>query len=141
MQILTNSPEETQVFGRELSTHLKPGIPICLYGDLGSGKTNLVKGIALGLGISDLITSPTFTLIKMYQGNKKTLCHIDLYRINAVKELREIGILDLIRSTQSCTIIEWAEKLGDYLPKKRVDIKIDLLEGSKRKFSFTPNLL
>src|SRR5438067_9268930 len=108
---ITNAPEETIALGRELASRLEPPKIVILRGDLGAGKTTLVKGIAEGFHAAsqDDVTSPTFTLIHEYRGPEISVYHIDLYRIDTPRELDTLGIDDLI-ADNSVLLIEWGDK-------------------------------
>lgn len=134
MEITTNSPEQTQKVARDFAKDLKLGDIVMLYGDLGSGKTQFFKGLAKGLGIKQRVTSPTFVFLKIYNANGKTINHIDLYRSANISDLREIG-LDEIFESNAITVIEWADRLEDNLPKKRIDIYIESVDENKRRIS------
>src|ERR1700687_1039878 len=97
-QTITHSPEETIAFGRSLAAELSPPLIVLLRGDLGAGKTTLVKGIAEGFGaaVAEDVTSPTFTLVHEYRGPRATLYHIDLYRIDTERELETLALDDLL---------------------------------------------
>lgn len=111
---LTHSPAETVAFGRQLVAHLSPPLIVLLRGDLGAGKTTLVKGIAEGFQAASAqdVTSPTFTLVHEYRGPRATLYHIDLYRIDTERELETLGLDDLL-APDSILLIEWGEKFPD----------------------------
>ncbi|MEK7131881.1 MAG: tRNA (adenosine(37)-N6)-threonylcarbamoyltransferase complex ATPase subunit type 1 TsaE [Patescibacteria group bacterium] len=130
MSAITNSQPETELVGKKLADKLKGGDILLLSGDLGAGKTSLIKGIAVGLGIKQKITSPTFTLMNVYEiGNKKLeikkLIHIDTYRLKDEKELLEIGVEDYLGRPDTICAIEWPEKISGLL-KNRKTIKINL---------------
>ncbi|MSU75634.1 MAG: tRNA (adenosine(37)-N6)-threonylcarbamoyltransferase complex ATPase subunit type 1 TsaE [Candidatus Magasanikbacteria bacterium] len=147
-KITTHSDQETKDFGKKFASSLRSGDVVCLYGELGAGKTTLVKGIAEGLGIKDDITSPTFTLMNVYQieptpprrppargespTNYKlqTLVHIDTYRLKNERELLDIGVEDYLGQPGTVTIVEWPEKVEGLLKNKKV-IKITLEHGEK----------
>jgi tRNA threonylcarbamoyladenosine biosynthesis protein TsaE len=122
-EITTHSPEETVAFGRTLAELLAPPKMVLLRGDLGAGKTTLVKGIAAAFeaAAEEDVTSPTFTLIHEYRGSRANLYHIDLYRIDTPRELETLGLDDL-RSENSILLIEWGEKF----PRLQWDVEIDL---------------
>lgn len=114
MATITNSPQETEKFGIKLSQKLRGGDIVLLSGDLGAGKTSMVKGIAKGFGIKNEITSPTFTLMNIYDIKDKkinTLVHIDTYRLKHEKELIEIGVEDYLGKENTVCLIEWPEKI------------------------------
>src|SRR5215475_8504145 len=110
-EFTTKSPNETIALGRELASTLSPPKLVVLRGDLGAGKTTLVKGIAEGFSAAsqDDVTSPTFTLIHEYRGPRATLYHIDLYRVDTQRELETLGLDDLMNDS-SVLLIEWGEK-------------------------------
>ena len=114
--------EETKQFGLQLANHLKPGSVVALTGDLGTGKTTLTQYLALGLGIDQRVTSPTFTIIKEYHEGKLPLYHFDVYRIQE-EELWELGYEEYIDG-KGVTVIEWADKILEQLPKEAIRIHI-----------------
>lgn len=138
---ITNNFEETQKLGEEFArSHLArlKRTPIALYGELGSGKTTFVQGLAKGLGIKRRIISPTFVLvrehrIKNYELRIMNFYHIDLYRIEGERDLKSLGLEEIIKDSQNIVAIEWAEKMGKLLPRKRWNIKFDYLDGQRRK--------
>lgn len=119
----TNSPEETWALAAELANELAPGTVIALHGDLGSGKTCLVQGLAAALGIDEPVTSPTYTLIGEYQG-RLPLHHIDLYRLSGPEEAVGLG-LDEYFDADGITAIEWAERAEGLLPPDLLHIRIE----------------
>jgi tRNA threonylcarbamoyladenosine biosynthesis protein TsaE len=125
-ELTTHSPEETIAFGRTLAEILVPPKLVLLRGDLGAGKTTLVKGIAAAFGAADEedVTSPTFTLIHEYRGPRANLFHIDLYRIDRLRELETLGLDDL-RSDNSVLLIEWGEKFPSLLRERDVEIALE----------------
>src|SRR5580704_1784787 len=131
-QIDTHGIEETLGFGERLACELQPGDVIALSGDLGAGKTALVKGIARGLGITQDVTSPTFTLVHEYIGGRLPLFHIDLYRLSNVEQALAIGIEDYLSGT-GVTTIEWAEKAESLLPPDAARIHITSLSENTRR--------
>lgn len=139
MEITTNSPEQTRKVATVFAKDLKLGDIVMLYGDLGSGKTQFFKGLAKGLGIKQRVTSPTFVFLKIYNANGKTINHIDLYRSENISDLREIG-LDEIFESSAITVIEWADRLEDNLPKKRIDIFITPVGETSRKITIFPKI-
>lgn len=138
MEKISHSNEETGTMGRDIASTLTSGAIYCLQGELGAGKTTLVKGIAEGLGISDEITSPTFTLMNIYNVKNhptvKNLVHIDTYRLKDEQELLDIGVEDYLGEPGIVTIIEWPEKIAGLLKdKKIVTITLEHLSGDERK--------
>ncbi|MGH9516828.1 MAG: tRNA (adenosine(37)-N6)-threonylcarbamoyltransferase complex ATPase subunit type 1 TsaE [Terriglobales bacterium] len=132
----TNSPEETIALGRELASVLAPPKIVILRGDLGAGKTTLVKGIAEGFKAAreEEVTSPTFTLIHEYRGPSANVYHIDLYRIDSQRALETLGLDDLM-SDNSVLLIEWGEKFERFRKDRNVEIAIERISDSKRKMT------
>ncbi|MGB8130290.1 MAG: tRNA (adenosine(37)-N6)-threonylcarbamoyltransferase complex ATPase subunit type 1 TsaE [Candidatus Angelobacter sp.] len=129
----THSAEETTELGRRLAGKLKPGTIVLLRGDLGAGKTTMVKGIAEGFNAAKAedVTSPTFTLIHEYRGPEVTLFHIDLYRIDTQRELDTLALDDLM-TPQSILLIEWGEKFQRFTKERDVEIAIEHRGGDER---------
>ena len=136
MEVYSDSPRKTQKIAQELTSTLKGGEIIALFGDLGTGKTVFIKGLAKSLKIKKPITSPTFVFMKIYKalaGQKPvTFYHIDLYRLSESGKVQNFD-LDEIFSQDSIVAIEWAKNLGHNLPKKRIDVTIELENETKRK--------
>src|SRR6201997_501593 len=134
----THSPEETIAFGRTLAEILTPPRLVLLRGDLGAGKTTLVKGIAAGFEAAseEDVTSPTFTLIHEYRGPNATLYHIDLYRIDTLRELDTLALDDL-RSENSVLLIEWGEKFSRFVKERDVEISLGRESENGRKIRVT----
>lgn len=115
--------KDTMAIARIIGRHLLPGSVVCLTGELGTGKTCFVKGLAEGLGINSReVTSPTFIIIREYRG-RIPLYHIDLYRIGFIEDIRDIGMEEVVYGT-GVTAIEWAERIRDVLPDERIDITL-----------------
>ncbi len=130
---VTHSREETVLFGREIAEYFRPPCLVLLEGDLGAGKTTLIKGIVAGLGVAseDEVTSPSFTLVHEY-GSAGSVYHADLYRIEGARDLATLGLEDL--SSQAATVlIEWGEKLGDNVPLPCVKIRMEHLGSDDRR--------
>ena len=121
-RIISENPAQTIRLGRALGMLLSPGSFVALFGDLGAGKTLLAKGIALGLGVADEneVASPTFVLINEYRG-RIPIYHIDLYRLDHPEQVEGIG-WDEILCSPAVTLVEWAERAGDYLPQDRLEV-------------------
>ena len=126
----SNSPEETFALARRLGEETRPGTVYTLTGDLGVGKTVFAQGLARGLGIEDAINSPTFTIVQVYDEGRLPFYHFDVYRIGAIEEMDEIGYEDYFYGDGVC-LVEWAELIGELLPKNRVELLIekDLQKG------------
>lgn len=131
-QVETHSITETLEFGARLARELRRGDVVALSGELGAGKTALVKGIARGLGITADVTSPTFTLIHEYNGGQMPLYHVDLYRLEGVPQALAIGIEDYLNG-QGVTVIEWAERIAPLLPPHTIRIRIESLSENTRR--------
>lgn len=120
---MTTSPEETRAFAAGLAAVAEPGDLVCLWGDLGAGKTVFAKGFGAGLDVTDTILSPSFVLMGEYAG-RLPLFHIDLYRLGSASEVIDGGLLD-DRQAAGVVLIEWPDRLGDALPPDRLDVRID----------------
>lgn len=132
-KITTNSELQTQAFAQEFASQVKSKETVYLFGDLGAGKTTFTKGFAKGLGISERIISPTFTVIREHQTPQKlTLYHIDLYRLETMHQIKEIGLFDLVKEDNSVCVVEWAEKLGEALTTPRWEIHFTHGENDTR---------
>ena len=134
-EYLTRSAEETIALGRELAPLLKDARMVILRGDLGAGKTTLVKGIAEGLHAAsrDDITSPTFTLIHEFRGPEVTLYHVDLYRIETERELQTLGLDELFAEPGNLVLLEWGEKFLRFQRERDVEIAIERQGEQERK--------
>ncbi|MDF2882085.1 MAG: uncharacterized protein K0R54_2642 [Clostridiaceae bacterium] len=122
MKICVNNVEDTLALGRKIGKLVNPGDIICINGDLGTGKTHLTKGIALGLDIHEYITSPTFNIVNEYNGRLK-LYHFDVYRVNDVDEIQAIGFDEYIFS-DAVSIIEWSKYIEPLIPEEHLNINI-----------------
>lgn len=133
MIMLTRSAKETIRLGKEFAGRLRKGDVVALCGDLGSGKTTFTKGIGNGLGVKDAlhINSPTFVLIKEYEG-RLPLYHLDLYRLNDLKDIEDIAVEEYMYG-DGVTIIEWAEKAKKILPKKHIVVKFKVKGAEERE--------
>jgi len=133
--ITTNSREETTVLAECFSRTLKGGDFLAFYGNLGSGKTTFIQGLAKGLGIQRRIISPTFIIVRHYGMNEGNFYHIDLYRTESKHDLLSVGLDEIIQDPNNIVALEWAEKLGEMLPKQRVDIHMEYLDENKREIT------
>ena len=150
MEIITQSALETQKLGEKIgrdliSQKIKSKI-FCLYGDLGSGKTTFIQGVAKGLGIKKRVISPTFMFIRQYEmrdtqyvsrftSHLSLFYHIDLYRINKVEEAKGLGLQEIFEDKEAIVAIEWAERIKEILPKKRIDIYFNYVSENQRKIN------
>ena len=136
-KITSNSDMDTIELSQNIESEQFPNMVICLEGDLGSGKTLFAKAFAKSMGIVDNITSPTFNIIKEYDGEEGyKLFHMDVYRLSESKE--DMGIEEYF-TKKGITIIEWADMISDILPKNRLDIKIKIVGENRRVFLITPH--
>lgn len=136
--VITHSPEETMQLGRELARELSPPKLVMLTGDLGAGKTTLIKGIAEGFHSAEAqnVTSPTFTLIHEYRGPNASVFHIDLYRIDTQRELDTLALDDL-RSADAVILIEWGEKFEQVKRDSEMKISIERVNDAERRITIT----
>lgn len=130
MVIETRTPEETFELGKKIGKAAEPGQIYTLTGDLGVGKTVFTQGVASGLGITEPVNSPTFTIIQVYEEGRLPFYHFDVYRIGDIEEMEEIGYDDYFFGKGIC-LIEWANLIEDILPENliRITIEKDLAEG------------
>ena len=130
MVIESFCPEDTFALGQKIGELVKPGTVISLVGDLGVGKTVFTQGLAKGLGITEPVNSPTFTIVQVYDGGRLPFYHFDVYRIGDIEEMDEIGYEDYFYGEGVC-LIEWADLIREILPEQmcRVTIEKDLEKG------------
>ncbi|MCL4353069.1 tRNA (adenosine(37)-N6)-threonylcarbamoyltransferase complex ATPase subunit type 1 TsaE [Patescibacteria group bacterium] len=149
---VTNSSKETQKLGEELvqkfnfnqGLTLEKALVLTLYGDLGSGKTTFVQGLAKGLGIGERIISPTFVIMREHRIKNKELriknfYHLDLYRIQDSREIEDLGMQEIISDPQGIVAVEWAERIKNILPKERIDIKFEYVGKRARRITVRNN--
>jgi tRNA threonylcarbamoyladenosine biosynthesis protein TsaE len=122
-QLVCPDPAATSALGRALATAAEPGDLICLWGDLGAGKTHLAKAFGAGIGVAETITSPSFILMAEYKG-RLPLFHLDLYRLSSAADALGGGLID-DRQSLGVTLVEWPDRLADALPVERLDVVID----------------
>lgn len=135
-KITTYSEDDTIELAQNIESEKFPNMVICLIGDLGSGKTVFAKAFAKALGINDNITSPTFNIIKEYDGGEMKMFHMDVYRLSDIKQ--DLGIEEYFTKRGVC-IIEWADLIEDTLPKNRLDIKFKMVDENTRQLVITPH--
>ncbi len=137
MEFVTHSAEETVALGRRLAARFSPPCIVALFGDLGSGKTTLTKGIVAGLGAAaeEEVTSPTFTLVHEY-GAQPKVYHADLYRIEGAADLPSLGLDDLF-AQDATVLIEWPEKLDELIRAEAISVRLELLENDDRRITIS----
>ncbi|MFH1655458.1 MAG: tRNA (adenosine(37)-N6)-threonylcarbamoyltransferase complex ATPase subunit type 1 TsaE [Candidatus Omnitrophota bacterium] len=136
MQIITKNAQQTINFGKRIAKLFKKGDVIALFGNLGAGKTTLVKGIAKGFGLSqNSVNSPSFVLLKAYKG-KMPLYHFDFYRIKNPDEAHNIGLEEFLFS-DGVSVIEWAERIRKFLPEECLHIEFKFINENQRKIKLT----
>ncbi|MDD4899695.1 MAG: tRNA (adenosine(37)-N6)-threonylcarbamoyltransferase complex ATPase subunit type 1 TsaE [Candidatus Omnitrophica bacterium] len=137
MKVISRSVKDTLNLGKVIARKLKPGDIICLFGNLGSGKTVLTKGIAHGLKLDEKdIISPSFVLLRQYPQAKIPLYHFDLYRLKSSGDILALGYEEYLYS-DGATVIEWAERLKGFLPKEYLKIEITIKAEKKRVFKLS----
>ena len=135
MQIRTISPEETEAVGRKIAAKLLPGDIIAYYGGLGAGKTAFTRGLAAGLGVTEQVTSPTYTIVNEYLSGRMPLFHFDMYRLDSADDLFDIGWEDYLARGGVCAV-EWSENVEDALQGAiRVTIEKDPFEADTRRIT------
>ena len=133
LEIITHNERETELFGRQLAGQLKAPVVLCLYGELGSGKTALVRGLAEGMGLKCTVSSPTFTIVNEYLG-PRTLIHFDMYRLSGAEELFDIGWEDYLDRGAVCAV-EWSENVEDAFDGSEIVIRFEKLSGTDRRIT------
>ena len=133
LNYISTGPDETQKIAADMALTLKPGSTLCLYGDLGAGKTAFVQGLAKGLGVTEYITSPTFTIVNVYESGRLPLYHFDMYRLADCDEAYEIGYEEYVYGS-GISVMEWPENVADILPENRYDIAIEKDGGRGENF-------
>jgi tRNA threonylcarbamoyladenosine biosynthesis protein TsaE len=125
MSILTSQSEnETALHAQSFAKRLEPGDIVALHGDLGAGKTVFAKGIAKALGIHEIITSPTYTIVQEYPTSRGPFYHIDLYRLSTLNDALDFGLEEFVNDDRAITVIEWPERLGDYMTDNMIHVTI-----------------
>ena len=132
METISTSEDETEAIGRELAATLSGGSCLALHGELGAGKTVFARGLARGLGIEEVVSSPTFTIVQEYLGNKLNLYHIDLYRLNNSQDAINFGLEDFLGDPSAVTVIEWPERIRDLYETNWLHVHLDH-EGKNRR--------
>ena len=140
MEYTSSSPEETEALGCRLGRCLAPGSVVAYTGDLGAGKTAFTRGLARGLGITERITSPTFTIMNEYTSGRKPMYHFDMYRLSSLDEALELGFGEYFDLTtlKGASIVEWAENTKGILPARHFEVEIKKLGDNAREISVEP---
>jgi tRNA threonylcarbamoyladenosine biosynthesis protein TsaE len=138
--VTTESPDETRALGRTLADRLAPGSVVALYGDLGTGKTHLVKGIADGLGLDPAtVRSPTFTILHTYEEGRRPLHHFDAYRVQSSDEFVELGFEEYVADETGITCIEWADRVDALLPPEALRVTLTHEGPTRRRLALRPS--
>lgn len=132
MKFIADSPEKTIAVAEKLGRLIKAGDIIAYRGGLGAGKTTFTRGIAIGMGLGDVVISPTFALVNEYRGENITLYHFDMYRINSEEGLESTGFYDY-PFEENAAVIEWSENIDEFLPKNTIYITLRRLDETKRE--------
>ena len=135
IEVVTKGPAETMNLGRKIGALLKANDVLAISGELGAGKTTLIKGLAEELGIREFVSSPSFIIINEYSG-RLPFYHVDLYRLEAAHDVEDIALADYFKKGGVCAV-EWAEKMGTLLPSKYIRISIEPGEDNERKISIS----
>ena len=134
MLTVTNSAAETKALGEKLASRLKVGDVVVLEGELGAGKSELARGIARGLGVTETVTSPSFTILNVYESGRCPLYHFDWYRLESEEELYELG-MDEYLGGDGIAVIEWAERCPEAVPENVLRIRLEVTGGESRRIT------
>ena len=132
IKIITRSPEETIRVAEKLGSLIGAGDMIAFKGGLGAGKTTFTRGLAIGLGMKDVVSSPTFALVNDYRGERITLYHFDMYRISTEEELESTGFYDY-PFEENAAVIEWSENISEFLPENAIYVTINTISENERE--------
>ena len=137
LSVITNSENETMLVGEKLAGTVGKGVVFTLLGDLGAGKTHFVKGFVKGLGSDELVSSPTFTLLNVYEKGRVPVYHFDMYRLSSKEEGEELGFNEYfdLKSLDGIVFVEWPEQVEGMITCPHIEIKIDKLADDKRKIT------
>ena len=135
--MLSHSPEETRAFGRRLAEQLRPGDVLLFYGNLGAGKSEMTRGIAEGLGVSGPVTSPSFTILNVYDDGRVPLYHFDWYRLESAEELYEMG-MDEYLGGDGVAVVEWPTQCPEEIPDTHLAVTLKPVGESDREITLTP---
>ena len=134
--MITHSPNETRALGFALAQRLHPGDVLLLYGDLGAGKSELTRGIAQGLGVTETVTSPSFTILNVYESGRMPLYHFDWYRLQSSDELWEMGMEEYLGG-DGLAVVEWPTQCPEAIPARYLRIEITQLDETSREVRIT----
>ena len=134
MLTVTNSASETRALGEQLASGLRPGNTVILEGELGAGKSELARGIARGLGVTETVTSPSFTILNVYESGRCPLYHFDWYRLESEEELYELG-MDEYLGGDGIAVVEWAERCPDAVPEDCIRIRLEATGEETRRIT------
>ena len=134
MLTVTNSAAETRALGEKLASRLKAGDVVVLEGELGAGKSELARGIARGLGVTETVTSPSFTILNVYESGRCPLYHFDWYRLESEEELYELG-MDEYLGGDGIAVVEWAERCPEAVPENVLRIRLEVTGGESRRIT------
>lgn len=132
----THSAAETRAFGEQLAAELRPGDVVLLEGDLGAGKSELARGVARGLGVTETVTSPSFTILNVYESGRVPLYHFDWYRLESAEELFEMG-MDEYLGGDGIALVEWPGRCPEALPEKCLRIAIEQTGETERRITMS----
>lgn len=135
IECISENPLQTKILGGRIASQLQGGEVLCLYGDLGAGKTTFIRGLIEFFIPGRRVLSPTFIIVRHYYINHpfiKNIYHVDLYRISVIEEITGLGLSESVNKPDAIVAIEWAEKLGSLLPEKRIDISFSIINENKR---------
>ncbi len=133
----THSPAETRALGEMLARKLRPGDVLLFWGDLGAGKSEMTRGIARGLGVTETVTSPSFTIMNVYESGRVPLYHFDWYRLQSAEELWEMGMEEYLGG-DGVAVVEWPSQCPEAMPETRLDITIKPLTDTEREITLVP---
>ncbi|MBQ0110871.1 MAG: tRNA (adenosine(37)-N6)-threonylcarbamoyltransferase complex ATPase subunit type 1 TsaE [Oscillospiraceae bacterium] len=138
-EFISHSREDTVKFAENLVKRQSTPVFFALFGSMGMGKTAFAQGVAQGCGYGDYVSSPTFNIINIYEG-EKTVYHFDMYRVNSEDDLLSTGYFDYIEDEGGVTVCEWSENIAEYLPQNALKITIERLSENERKITVEENL-
>ena len=133
----TKNADETKLLGEKLAKDFQNGGFIAFYGNLGSGKTTFIQGLAKGLGIKRRIISPTFIIMRSYDLKNRNFYHVDIYRLEGKESFANLGLLEIMSDLNNIIALEWSEKIQNFLPKRRTEVKFKSQNGENREIEIT----